>query len=764
MPGPTQHTDVLQNTPPSDPQVKTGHVGIKNGKVVFKQKPMSFEKMTETMQEMVNFREWLEKRMENREPPLTEIPEEHRPLISKFTQESDKTIAALSKYIQQELVPDDDDDVDNSASILPLSAVEGAVKLMARRVNYGVESPLTKTPAALSVWRWELKEEYLGFLPRASREKVDARSAERLQYKKDLQAIFDALPAAERNTLLGMKDSATTTPAKPQPLHRASSNDATPTRNDVSGDKPLDKAAAAGSGENPGSARKPGRPKAPVDPERAAKEKERLDKKAAKAEKEKKEKEAQEKARSIMANFFGKPKASPSTSTSPFKGSAASSSSSNTVMSEFDRVFKPFLVKKEAELAPTNWFRDAKRRRRHANANVIIIDDDGKEMNDVEMAELQPSPDASPRTHIRRLLATCPSVPLPSRSSEPVRSVVARLTEAEVSDDTATVRALLSQLRDRAQIPAKVLIFREDERPGYFGTFTKRSRLIKPRKPFARDDVALDYAYDSGAEWGEEEEGGGDDVLGDSDEERDDDEGSDDLDDWLVDGEDEEAVTPIEEREGLDAFPFPPLPEAGKSKRKAAKEAEAGGDASKTKKRKVVVPLVPFVKGPCWESEIGKCEYEPFEQYRIQLFNDTPYPLDPFTFASTPVNTSSSVVPPAASASAAKSGPQFVVPALPPHIAAPITGVLDLASTQQVKRPRVVPKNPFPDAHLPFLKEKVASMGTSSLIALVEALYIDLKTHKVKKNAIEAKVREICVKDQRHIWSVKSGDAEVRAP
>jgi chromatin assembly factor 1 subunit A len=51
-------------------------------------------------------------------------------------------------------------------------------------------------------------------------------------------------------------------------------------------------------------------------------------------------------------------------------------------------------------------------------------------------------------------------------------------------------------------------------------------------------------------------------------------------------------------------------------------------------------------------------------------------------------------------------------------------------------------------------------MGTSSLIALVEALHLDLKDHRVKKNAIEAKLREICVKDQRHIWSVKA-DTEV---
>jgi chromatin assembly factor 1 subunit A len=224
--------------------------------------------------------------------------------------------------------------------------------------------------------------------------------------------------------------------------------------------------------------------------------------------------------------------------------------------------------------------------------------------------------------YLHRVLLGCPSLPSGSCSPDTVRSIMARLSEAEVSDDTAAVRALLSELHDRARIPAKVLIFHEDERPGYFGTFTKRSRLIKPRRPFARDDIAIDYAYDSDAEWSEEEEGGGDDVVGDSDDERDESEESDDLDGWLVDGDDEEVATPVEEREGVDAFPFPHVPESSRSKRKAGKEKENGADTEgKAKKRKVVVPLVPFIKGPCWESEIGRCEYEPLNQYRVQLFN-----------------------------------------------------------------------------------------------------------------------------------------------
>jgi chromatin assembly factor 1 subunit A len=95
---------------------------------------------------------------------------------------SEKTIITLSKHIQQELAPDDGEDIESS-SILPPSVIEDVVKLLASRVNYGIESSLTKTPAALCVWRWELKQEYLGFLPRVSREKVDARRADRVQVR-----------------------------------------------------------------------------------------------------------------------------------------------------------------------------------------------------------------------------------------------------------------------------------------------------------------------------------------------------------------------------------------------------------------------------------------------------------------------------------------------------------------------------------------------------------------------------------------------------
>ena len=125
-------------------------------------------------------------------------------------------------------------------------------------------------------------------------------------------------------------------------------------------------------------------------------EKERNEKKAAKAEKERKVKESQEKARSMMASFFGKPKAS-SSAVSPSKGSAPSTS--NT-LSEFDRVFRPFTLKKDAELAPINWIQDAKRAKRLADADVIVIDEDGTGDHDAEMITCKPSPNASTRGNI----------------------------------------------------------------------------------------------------------------------------------------------------------------------------------------------------------------------------------------------------------------------------------------------------------------------------------------------------------------------------
>ena len=105
---------------------------------------------------------------------------------------SDKTLAGLTKHIQQELLPaQDEDDEENCKEIqaaLSLEVVEKAIKATASRVNYGLDvtripnAPVgAKVPVAWQLWRWEVKDEHRDWLPKASREKALVRVGERRQ-------------------------------------------------------------------------------------------------------------------------------------------------------------------------------------------------------------------------------------------------------------------------------------------------------------------------------------------------------------------------------------------------------------------------------------------------------------------------------------------------------------------------------------------------------------------------------------------------------
>ncbi|OSD02875.1 hypothetical protein PYCCODRAFT_1435163 [Trametes coccinea BRFM310] len=787
-------------------------VELRNGKLVLKQKILSFEKMSETMQEIVKFREMLEQRLEGKEPPLSVIPDEHQPVIAKLVHESDKTLQALSKHVQQQLLPavDEDEEEDTTSSILPLETVEDAIKSVAKRVNYGLEAPAGggKVPAAWLLWRWEVCESCRDWLPKNAREKVENRLRERQQAREDVRALFEALSEDERTAILGaaktsvrtanrstngvkgipgtaivdLTDSRadttltpTTTPLQPKPT---SENDAP--EQPAAEDTPLDVASEKKSAA---------RPKKPIDPrkaaEKAAKEKEILEKKAAKAEREKKEQAAQAKSRSLMANFFGKAKSATTSSASPSKSAtkddvARGSPGPATSQSDFERSFKPFALKKGAVLAPVNWFSERKKHERQRKAsrvegNVIVIDDDdeSKVDEDVEMDDSQAVvlETLSPEERIRDILARLPpGLNPPKRPKQPtgyktywpisVRGLMSQLTEAEVAGDDTEVRRLLALLRSRRAIPAKVFVFAEDARPGYFGTFTRSSREVGPRTPFARDIVAMDYGYDSGLEWAEEDAGDADDVVeGDGDEDdADDGEEDSDLDSWLVDDDEvEDPGTPIEERAGSPGFGFEFPSQPQQSKRKKDEKERSGS----SKKRRVVVPLVPFCKGPEWEPVIARCTYEPFNPYRIQLFNDTPFPIDPFTYVSHPLEQSST------GRQAQQTSDGFAIPALPPHIAKSTSSTSSLhtasasrggaPSTPPTKRGTLVPKTAFPEAHLPYLLSRIEALATSSLQGIVETVHRELQAHRVKKNAIEAKVREVGEKcKEKKVWVVRS--------
>ncbi len=62
----------------------------------------------------------------------------------------------------------------------------------------------------------------------------------------------------------------------------------------------------------------------------------------------------------------------------------------------------------------------------------------------------------------------------------------------------------------------RFLSFHEDYRPPYHGTWSKRSKIITGKTPFAKDTTYLDYDYDSEAEWEEGDDEIGEDVEDDT--------------------------------------------------------------------------------------------------------------------------------------------------------------------------------------------------------------------------------------------------------
>ncbi|KAF8162912.1 hypothetical protein B0H34DRAFT_299811 [Crassisporium funariophilum] len=769
---------VTSEIPPT-PEKKFSIAELKNGKVIFRQKPVSFEKQSETLQEIVKFREMLEERINKQEPPLSSFPEEHKPLIAKLAHESDKSLITLSKHIHQELLPtldeDDDKNTPTVTAALPLNIVENAIKAVLIRNNYGLDAPLgVKLPAIVSVWRWDVRSEHFDWLPKNSREKAESRLADRVQARDELKKIFEALPQEDRDAIIDPRG-ATKLPTKelnlPKPETSSVNLDIKADENkpSSSNSKKLGK-KKADDVENDTADAKAGRPKKVQDPEKVAKEKERLEKKAARVEREQKEKDAQNKSKSIMAKFFAKPKVS-SRLTPTINESAVAGPS--RIQSDFEKVFKPFVLHKDKTIAPVNWFVDAKKRKRRATshlrgAEMIVIDSD-EEADDIEMHDAQPTEQKlrgmNSKERLQDILGSLPtlsqsrsrrkaSLQLKTYHPVVVRDLIAQLSEAEIGGNDDLVREILLKLSDRTLLPAKVLIFHEDPRPGYFGTWTRSSQIIGSRTPFAKDTLVFDYAYDSGEEWEEEPAGDADDVVEDGEDEDGGDEDPDsDLDSWLVDDDDEPEVTIHDKNSPPPIFDFPaPLP-----KRKAEDADKKAG-----KKRKVVLPLTPFAKGPSWETTIGQCQYDAFKPYMIQLFNDTPYPINPFTYVSTCVEDHR------ASKRAANPGGAnedvFAVPALPPRLAVlrgtessnPSSLSTPVPGVNPPKKAAVSLKSSFPDMYLTLLFNKITQLQASSINALVESIYLELREHKVKKIAIEAKVREVGEKcKEKRVWVVK---------
>ncbi|XP_014210462.1 chromatin assembly factor 1 subunit A [Copidosoma floridanum] len=140
---------------------------------------------------------------------------------------------------------------------------------------------------------------------------------------------------------------------------------------------------------------------------------------------------------------------------------------------------------------------------------------------------------------------------------------------------------------------AKLFLFNENRRPPYWGTWRKKSKLIRPRRPFVIDTKWFDYEVDSDDEWEEEEPG--ESLRGSDDEKEEDPEDNEyDVDnDFMVPHgylSEEEIMADEEEGEEDDDL----NPERQKTKLKILNEQFEAERKQKTTK------LNPKVIGCCW--------------------------------------------------------------------------------------------------------------------------------------------------------------------
>ncbi|KAG8948272.1 hypothetical protein FRC04_009910 [Tulasnella sp. 424] len=736
-------------------------IEVKDGKLALKQKALRWEDSTTALRELLAFADFLS--VSSTPNPLTTFPSEHLPLLGKLVIESDKTGPTLAKNVKKTIMKkcgaqDDKNALDDPR--LPVSTLATAISDIATRVNYGIQD----TPAPLTIWRWELNNPD-SLLPASSVDSAcnaaaaSERRKEREEAKSQFKAHYDGLDEEQKKSLLEKQKKNATS-------KDASSSTAQPSN----GKAKKETAKALPTKESNTEVKKT--------------------KEVADQPPKKPNKQAQ-----MMQSFFK----------SSNKATAVDKASKGPSSSDFDKTFKAFLIKKDIHLAPVNLFlaraEITSKGKGKEKADVIVLDDDG----DIEMSVNSPTkPSLAPQRPIvaslpnaatataqdllDNFLSSLPSPSLPRgrrrtkyavqrtpskpNDSEPksssrlnVRTVVAKLTTAEVTDDIKTVRDCEKLLRDRRKIPIKYLQFCDNLRPGNrSGTWTKSSAFVGPRTPFTKDPVAFDYSYDSGEEW-EEEPDDAEEVLSSvGSEEEDAGSGEEELDDWLV-GDDEVEYEPGAILDPPSRSLSPPLPNGGKRKLEVEKEKEKDKD---TKKRRIVKTLVPFSTGPHWENSVGDCQ-DHLRNYRIQLLNDTPYPIDPFTFISEDITGSvqDGEMATRHAVGALKSGKPitqdgFVIPALPPHLHPSSQINLPTQTPTADGQPAKAPgntkskpaKKPFPPQHLPQLLNLING-STLTKLHLVEQLGQEFKAIKeVKKYAIDAALGELAVKSAG-VWTVK---------
>lgn len=166
-----------------------------------------------------------------------------------------------------------------------------------------------------------------------------------------------------------------------------------------------------------------------------------------------------------------------------------------------------FRVKKDMRVAPSS--RVCLDDTQMKELDLVLTSGVTKTLDSLYLSELKTS-----KRQIQKSQRTWPYEVVSESSKKCDDDEVEILEEDDDEDDeeigdVVAVQVDLPEKADQVKqtIRAKLLQFHDNQRPPYFGTWSKQSPLVGPRHPFGKDQHFFDYDYDSDEDWEEEEQG-----------------------------------------------------------------------------------------------------------------------------------------------------------------------------------------------------------------------------------------------------------------
>ena len=209
----------------------------------------------------------------------------------------------------------------------------------------------------------------------------------------------------------------------------------------------------------------------------AAKEAEKKAKEAEKEEKEKAEKAKAEKAKQSFASFFVKKE--------KVEEKVEDTKSENSIFTQFQ-------VKSNMKIAPLSRAQDKC--------------PDFELNQDVSKSELYLSRLRKGQVKAGKQGRTWPYAP---KVDDDIEIIEEDDDEDDIGEEILNDSMVKPTANNSSKVfkKAKLLQFHDNQRPAYFGTWTKKTAKISGRKPFGEDKELFDYDYDSDEDWEEEEQG-----------------------------------------------------------------------------------------------------------------------------------------------------------------------------------------------------------------------------------------------------------------